>query len=219
MAMTGAIASGPPLPILGSDVSLVIPDREMLRARVDEVVPGGVELAILQAALTPNHRSTSYIEFVGDYGLWRYIGHFTPLDRAPYTDPAGVRQVVLFTYAGPPQLMQRREFIRAAHVCRLALFDLGDPDAVAETGFTVNVSGGGMLVRGFRSLAVGDELRAELMLEPGGPRLVATCRVVHGTPDGRHGVQFTSIGDVDRDRLVEFAYAIERARREMAFSR
>jgi len=169
--------------------------------------------------LTPNHRSTSYIEFVGGDGLWRYVGHFTPVDRAAYTDPQHVRQVVRFTFDGKPQLMQRREFIRAAHVCPVALFDLGDPDAVAETGLTVNVSGGGLLVRGFRSLAVGDELRADLKLEPGGPRLVAMCRVVHATPDGRHGVQFTSIGDVDRDRLVEFAYVLERARREMAISR
>jgi c-di-GMP-binding flagellar brake protein YcgR len=183
------------------------------------VVDGGVDLAVLQSSVTRDHRSTSYVEFVGPAGLWRYVGRFIALDRSPYSDPSGVRQVVRFTFAGPPQLMQRREFIRADHSTQVAMFDLRDPDAVAESGQTVNISGGGLLVRGFRTIDVGDELRADLMLEPGGPRIVAECRVVRVTSDGRHGVQFTQISEIDRDQLVDHAYGLDRARREMAISR
>jgi hypothetical protein len=217
--MTGVVAERPPLPLLGSDVSLVIPDREMLRARIDDPFDGGADLAILQSAVTSNHRSTSYVEFVGDAGLWRYVGRFTPVDRAPFTNPEGVRQVVRFVFSGPPQLMQRREFIRADHAAPVALFDIRDPDAVAQAGFTINISAGGLLVRGFTGLDVGDELRADLMLEPGLPRILALCRVVRVTPDGLHAVQFTEITADDRDQLVDFAYVIERARREMAIQR
>jgi len=219
MRMTSVVLDGPPVPLPGEDVSLVIPDREMLRARVDDDFPGGVDLAVLQSSLCANHRTTSYVEFVGVAGLWRYVGLFTPVDRAPYTDPRHVRQVVRFTFAGPPQLMQRREFIRAGHVTLVSLFDLGDPDAVAQSGFTMNISGGGLLVRGCTGLDVDDLVRADLLLEPGGPRILAECRVVRVTDEGHVAVQFTAIADADRDILVEFAYLLERARREMAISR
>jgi PilZ domain len=208
---------GPPLP--GGDVSLVIPDREMLRARVDDLVDGAVDLAVLQAQRTPYQHTTSYVEFVGAEGLWRYIGRYQPLDRAAYTDPKGVRQIVRFTYAGPPQLMQRREFIRADHVTQVNLFKVDEQDAVAEAGWSINVSGGGLLLRGFQHIAVGDRVHVEMMLEAGGSRIVAEARVVRATAEGHHGLQFTEVGDLDRDALVEFAYAIERARREMAISR
>jgi PilZ domain-containing protein len=208
---------GPPLP--GGDVSLVIPDREMLRARVDDLVDGAVDLAVLQAQHSPYQHTTSYVEFVGAEGLWRYVGRYQPLDRPAYTDPKGVRQVVRFTYAGPPQLMQRREFIRADHVAQVNLFKLDDEDAIAEAGWSINVSGGGLLVRGFGHIAVGDRLHVDMMLESGGPRIVAEACVVRVTAEDHHGIQFTEIADVDRDGLVEFAYHIERARREMAISR
>jgi hypothetical protein len=208
---------GPPLP--GGDVSLVIPDHEMLRARVDDLVEGAVDLAVLQAQRTPYHHTTSYVEFVGAEGLWRYIGRYQPLDRAAYTDPKGVRQVVRFTYAGPPQLMQRREFIRADHVTQVNLFKVDDDDAIAEAGWSINISGGGLLVRGFQHIDVGDRLHVDMMLEPGGRRIVAAGRVVRATGEGHHGIQFTDVADADRDALVEFAYLIERARREMAISR
>jgi hypothetical protein len=217
--MTRAVLDGPPVPLPGEDVSLVIPDRQMLRARVDDDFTGGVDLAVLQSSLSANHRSTSYLEFVGAEGLWRYVGRFVPLDRAAYTDPEQVRQVVRFTFAGPPQLMQRREFIRADYVTLVSLFDLGDPDAVAQPGFTVNISGGGLLVRGCAGLEVEDHVHADLLVEPHGPRIVAECRVVRVTDDGHVAVQFTAIAEADRDILVEFAYALERARREMAISR
>lgn len=217
--MRSATLEGPALPLPGSDASLVIPDREMLRARIDDAFDGGVDLAVLQASITANHRSTSYLEFVGAEGLWRYVGRFSPVDRAAYTNPEGVRQVVRFIFAGPPQLMQRREFIRADHTAKVVLFDLNDPDAVAQSGLTINISGGGLLVRGFTGFEIGDELHADMRLEAGGERIVAHCRVVRVTPDGHHAVQFTEIGVGDRDALVDLAYALERARREMAISR
>jgi hypothetical protein len=207
-----ALATIPAPPLPGGDVSLVTPDREMLRARVDEIDEGGVDLALLQSSATPDHRSTSYVEFVCAEGLWRYVGRHAPLDRSPRTDPSGVCQLVRFTYSGPPQLMQRREFIRTAHVTPVNLFDLGDPDAVAEAG-------SGLLVRGLETIAAGDHLHVELALEPGGPRIAAECRAVRVTAEGHHGVRFTRIADIDRDQLVEFAYARERARRELEIAR
>ena len=219
MRMASAVLDGPPVPLPGDDVSLVIPDREMLRARVDDDFDGGVDLAVLQSSLHANHRATSYVEFVGADGLWRYAGRFTPVDRAAYTDPRHVRQVVRFTFEGRPQLMQRREFIRADHVALVSLFDLDDPDAVAQSGFTINISGGGLLVRGCTRVNVDDRLRADMLLEPRGPRIVAECRVVRVTPEGHVAVQFTEVAETDRDILVDFAYMLERARREMAIQR
>jgi hypothetical protein len=191
----------------------------MLRARVDDHVEGAVDLAILQAQRSPYQHTTTYVEFVGAEGLWRYAGRYQPLDRPAYTDPTGVRQIVRFTFAGPPQLMQRREFIRAGHITPVNLFKVDEQDAIAEAGWTINVSGGGLLVRGFQHIEVGDRLHADMMLEAGGPRIVAECHVVRVTGEGHHGIQFADIADIDRDALVEFAYLIERARREMAISR
>jgi hypothetical protein len=218
--MTSATLEGPPLPLVGCDVSLVIPDREMLRARIDDAFEGGVDVAVLQSSLaSAHHRATSYLEFVGAEGLWRYAGRFTAVDRAAYTNPEGVRQILRFVFSGPPQLMQRREFIRADHVALVALFDLDDPDAVAQSGFTINISGGGLLVRGCKGIKFDDRVSADMLLEPQGPRIVAECRVVRVTDEGHVAVQFTEIADAARDMLVEFAYLLERARREMAIQR
>jgi hypothetical protein len=218
--MTSATLDGPPLPLVGGDVSLVIPDREMLRARIDDAFDGGVDVAVLQSSLaSAHHRSTSYLEFVGAEGLWRYAGRFSAVDRAAFTNPEGVRQILRFTFSGPPQLMQRREFIRADHAAAVTLFDIADPDAVAQAGFTINISGGGLLARGFTGMENDDRLHVDLLLEPGGPRIIARSRVVRVTPEGHVAVQFTEIAPGDRDTLVEFAYVLERARREMAIQR
>src|SRR5206468_6129842 len=117
-------------------------------------------------------------------------------------DEENVYDIVRFTFAGPPQLLQRREFVRARHVSRVDM-TVDAPDAVPVTCATVDLSGGGMKVRGLEDVAAGTHLHFVLSSpEPGGAVISGRGRAVHVTDEGDVGLQFTAIAEGDRDRLV-----------------
>ncbi|HEY3018596.1 MAG TPA: PilZ domain-containing protein [Solirubrobacteraceae bacterium] len=206
-------------PPLASSVTLILPDREMLPGRVDAVGEKALDLAMFAAPRTPLRqvqRSRLFLEFINEHGVCRMTGSVEAVRRAGYDDEPDVRDVVRFTFAGPPQLLQRREFVRARHVARVDL-TVDEPGAAALTCATVDLSGGGMKLRGLEDVAVDTQLHFRLASpEAGGTPISGRCRVVHVTDEGDVGVQFTAIAETDRDRLVTFAYARELVAREWA---
>jgi c-di-GMP-binding flagellar brake protein YcgR len=79
---------------------------------------------------------------------------------------------------------------------------------------TLNLSGGGLLMRGLDDMARDGEMEFDLRLDLLPARIQGRCKVVRETPDKCHGVMFTEIDDMDRDKLVRFAYQREKAARE-----
>jgi c-di-GMP-binding flagellar brake protein YcgR len=79
--------------------------------------------------------------------------------------------------------------------------------------FTVDVSGGGLLLAGPDTLAVGEELTFRLTLTPGVTPVSGTGRVVRVDGQGRRAVEFESISDLDRRRLVRFIFECQRDER------
>jgi len=82
---------------------------------------------------------------------------------------------------------------------------------------TLNLSGGGVLLRGLSGVEAGAEVAFDLRLDLLPARIQGRCRVVRETSDGCHGVQFTEIDEGERDRLVRFAYQRENAARRARF--
>jgi hypothetical protein len=204
-------------PPVETGVTLILPDREMLPGRVDVCTEDSLEIALLAAPRNPVavwEQSTLFVEWVTVEGVCRVIGSMRALKREPrHTDQVGVWDVVAFAVGGPPQLLQRREYIRTSYAAAVnVLFDR--PDAVAVECQTANLSGGGMLIRGFEGAVEGDQLAFQLAPFDGGDMPIhGRCRVVRAAPDGAIGTQFVAIDEADRDRLIAFAYARELAAR------
>ena len=116
-----------------------------------------------------------------------------------------------FEHQGRTQLLQRRAHARTDCIAAVIVTAEG---RAPQRGLTLNLSGGGLLVRGLSGLQVGDELGFDLRLDLLPARIKGRCRVVRVTPDGFHGVQFSEMDEGERDRLVRFAYQREKAARE-----
>ena len=204
------------LPVVDAPVTLTLPDREMLPGRVDAPGAGFAEIALLEAPRTPVpvlEQRPVFLEWVTRAGVHRLRGRIRFLDAIPVGNSFGVFDVVRFDPAGEVQLLQRREFVRAALVVGVNLCAVG-PDAVAVAATTMDVGGGGLLVQGPVAAEVGEELDFVLApLDEAGRPISGRCRVVRRTPEGDAGLQFTRIADADRDHIVAFAYERELAAR------
>jgi PilZ domain len=204
-------------PAVESEITLTLPDREMLPGRVDVCGDDGVlEIALLSAPRTPIPQleaSRLFLEYVVSVGVYRLVGRLKLLDQAPrFTDQYGVFDVARFTSASPPMLLHRRDFIRSPYVATVNIVP-DRPDGVAVACETINVSGGGLLVRGLDGVRIGDELIFQLApLDGDALPINGRCQVVRCEASGI-GVRFTRIDEADRDRLVTFAYQRELAER------
>jgi hypothetical protein len=204
-------------PSVETDVTIILPDREFLPGRIDVSGERALDVAVLAAPRAPVavwQQAKLFVEWVTEEGVCRATGSLRVLNRAPrHTDQVGVWDMVSFELAGPPQLLQRREYIRTSFVTKVnVLFDR--PDGVAVECETANLSGGGMLIHGFPGAAEGDNLQFQLAPFDGGDMPIhGRCNVVRAAGDGAIGTQFTSIDEGDRNRLVDFAYRRELAER------
>src|SRR3954447_4169374 len=205
-------------PSVETDVTIILPDREFLPGRIDVSGERALDVAVLAAPRVPVavwQQAKLFVEWVMEEGVCRATGSLRVLNRAPrHTDQVGVWDMASFELAGPPQLLQRREYIRTSFVAKVnVLFDR--PDGVAVECETGNLSGGGMLIRGFTGATEGDRLQFQLAPFDGGEMPIhGRCSVVRASDDGAVGTQFTSIDEGDRNRLVEFAYRRELAARQ-----
>ncbi len=106
------------------------------------------------------------------------------------------------------EVLQEREFVRIRSARPVLVY--GARNSPQVQSFTVDVSGGGLLLAGAGGLAVGDELSFRLTLTPGVTPVTGRGRVVRNDREGRSAVEFTSISDLDRRRLVRFIFECQR---------
>jgi hypothetical protein len=199
-----AEASPTAAPPLGRLITLSIPSVEELSAKV---VGGGDGFTQLKLATRPRTdmdlllRSQVFLEFVTDDGMWRTLGTVALVGS----------DVLRFEHRGRVQLLQRRAHVRTDLIAQLVVTPEGGKP---RRCLTLNVSGGGALVRGLDDVALDGDLSFDLHLDLLPARIQGTCKVVRRTPDGCHGIQFTEIEEGDRDKLVRFAYTRENAARQ-----
>jgi hypothetical protein len=109
------------------------------------------------------------------------------------------------------EVLQEREYVRIKSARPVLVYD--DRDRNQVQSFTVDVSGGGLLLAGPDTLRVGDEVKFRLTLTPGVLPVSGTGKVVRIDRQGRRAVEFESISDLDRRRLVRFIFECQRAER------
>jgi hypothetical protein len=206
------------LPSVGDELLLAVPQTEHVLARVIEAGPGFFDLALLEQPTTPTprlERSALMIEFINDDGIARMHGRLdVPQHRRGIGRGYGEKDTVRFAHRGSPQLLKRREYVRATVDLPLTLSAAGaDVDDVTTHAHAIDLSGGGMLVKGLQAPRLGDELRFELELGDGDAPVTGGGRVVRLETYDRVGLQFSDVAQPDRIRLMHLAFEMSREQR------
>lgn len=185
----------------GQTVLLRLEGAAALAARVDSVADGGAGLILLTTPLRPPATGqTGQVELTTHRGVVR-------LDvRVAGSDGRGSVRVTPAGAAGAPQTVQRRDFVRVDASVPVVVRD-GGPDGPAHEVYTLNVSGGGLLLAGLSHLHVGDFAWVAIDLEDGTPPLEALVTVVREAERGVRAVRIASISGRDEQRIVRFAFA------------
>jgi hypothetical protein len=210
------------LPDVGDELLLSVPQTEQVLARVTDAGPGFFDLDLLEQPQTPQpmlERSALMLEFINDDGIARLHGRLdVPRYRRGsgrgYGVGFGEKNTVRFAHRGSPQLLKRREYVRATVDLPLRLVT---PDADVEDVTThaqaIDLSGGGMLVKGLEHAHVDDVIRFVLDLGDEGEPVRGTGRVVRLETADRVGLQFCDLDQADGIRLMHLAFEMSREQR------
>lgn len=130
------------------------------------------------------------LESTGGRGVLRTVGHGRHIRR----------NLIQFIPDEPgEELVQRREFVRVVTAERVVLRDQ-DEKVLAMT-LTVDISGGGILIRVPASLQIGPEVYFDLHLGDDDV-IYGTGRVIRSGRDDLRAIVFTEISHADRERLI-----------------
>jgi c-di-GMP-binding flagellar brake protein YcgR len=207
------------LPAVGDELLLNVPQTEHVLVRVTEAGPGFFDLALLEQPATPQpmlERSALMIEFINDDGIARMHGRLdVPQHRRGRGRGYADKDTVRFAHRGSPQLLKRREYVRATVDLPLRLLaDDADAEDVTTQAQAIDLSGGGMLVKGLQLLPqLGDELRFVLELGDGDLPVRGVGRVVRLETEDRVGLQFCDLAQADNVRLMHLAFEWSREQR------
>jgi hypothetical protein len=121
------------------------------------------------------------------------------------------------TVIGDAERIQRREWARVSAAVPIRLVPIDDKTIPPGETTSLNVSGGGVLIRDIWRLPLGLDVRVEVVIDPAQPPIRALARVVRdGGPDQK-GLRFEDISPIDGERLMKFVR--ERERIELRVSR
>lgn len=191
----------------GERVAVVLPHIGALPATVDAVA-GGVVKLVLAVPDSRVHRLAGQdvaIERTTGRGIHRFAG---------VMQVGGTRgELLTVTLDGQPERIQRREWARVGAVVPVTVVPL---EAGVEAGETtsLNLSGGGVLIKDRWTLPLGTDVRLEIALEDGVLR--ALGRVVRDAGPGERGIRFDDMGRDDEERLIRFVRERERLELRMA---
>lgn len=205
------------LPAVGDELLLSVPHTEQVLARVDGEGHGWFDLTLLEQPQTPQpilERSALMLEFINDDGVARLHGRLdVPAHRVGRSRGWAGRDLVRFAHRGSPQLLKRREFVRATVTLPLELALAGDDQPGVTHAQALDISGGGMLVNGLEGARVGEPVRFVLHLDDDGEPVIGHGRVVRVLDGRRAGVQFDGLDEDDRIRVTQLAFQMSRQQR------
>ncbi len=166
-----------------------------LPARVDAADAASVTLVLSVPPDQRLERSPAIVEWYTPTGIHRIAGEL----GSPAADAS-----VLRLERAREEHVQRREWARVDAAVPVEV-RFGEPGTGLAATVTLNVSGGGALIRDPVGLPLGTEVTVELRLD--GEPIRAAGRIVRETEDGAKGVELTGLADADRDRLARFVTA------------
>jgi PilZ domain len=184
--------------------TLVMPDGERLPARIAGDEDGALlvlAMVRLGSDLTAERLQRTELEISGDKGVVR-LGGAVSMQQDELLRFAALRSI---------DVVQRREYVRVKASRQVLVTFSGSSSAIES--YSVDLSGGGMLLGGLDHVRVGEQIGFRLITEPDGPHITGTGRVVRSDAGGRRAVAFDSISEGDRRRLIKFLFECQREER------
>jgi c-di-GMP-binding flagellar brake protein YcgR len=198
------------LPAKSAPVTLVQASGERIHARIAERAEDSLlvlALFKLERSLAGERLQETVIEFTSDRGRVRLRG----------TVSVEGNELLRFTDLYSTEVLQEREFVRVKST-RPVLVSSGSGRASIQS-YSVDLSGGGMLLAGPSTLKIGEVIQFRLTTNPGAPPIVGSGTVVRTDVRGHRGVSFDSIGEGDQRRLVRFLFECQRSERRRGLDR
>jgi hypothetical protein len=119
------------------------------------------------------------------------------------------RSLIRFEANGPADVSQRRSFVRVTAPQPVTL----DAEDVRRLAYTVDLSGGGMLLVGADELQPDQQVPFRMALGDRQVPVHGTARVVRIRDDGKRALVFEEIAEEDRQRLIRFVFECMRSAR------
>jgi PilZ domain len=205
-----AIASSTPSIPTGDHVQLSLPHIGPLPATVETTEPGAVVLVL---AVDDNRvRRLGGAEVAVEHATGRGINRFNGTLELDDRRPEQLRVVL----SGDSERIQRREWARVEATLPVTLKGIDEP--VGGETVTLNISGGGILVKDPWNMPLGIDVRVELEVEPGAT-IQALGRVVREPAPDQKGIRIDSIGREESERLVRLVRERELAALRMSRGR
>jgi c-di-GMP-binding flagellar brake protein YcgR len=143
---------------------------------------------------------TVVLEHSSPYGIARFRGH-AAVERP---------DLVRFHVEEMVEMRQRRQFLRVNVPQPVVVSPFTRPPAFTHS---IDIGGGGMLLRGPAALALDERVGFQLHLEPDTDPVEGLARVVRVTEAQGRAVMFEHIEQRERERLIHFLFARQRAER------
>jgi hypothetical protein len=205
-----AIASSTPSIPAGEHVQLSLPHIGLLPATVETTEPGVVVLVL---AVDDNRvRRLGGAEVAVEHATGRGINRFNGTLELNDRRPEQLRIVL----SGDSERIQRREWARVEATLPVTVKGIDEP--VGGETVTLNISGGGILVKDPWNMPLGIDVRVELEVEPGA-KIQALGRVVREPAPDQKGIRIDSIGREESERLVRLVRERELAALRMSRGR
>ena len=184
-------APAPSIPS-GEHVQLSLPHVGLLPATVSAVESGAIVLvlAVKDARVQRLAGQEVAVEYKTGRGIQRFGGILQ-------IDAGETLRVVM---QGEAERIQRREWARVDAHLPIKVKAIDEP--VGGETQTLNVSGGGVLVKDKWNMPLGIDVRIELTPEPGAEPIRALGRVVRVAGPEEKGIRIDSISREDEERLV-----------------
>jgi hypothetical protein len=192
------------LPERSEAVTLVRSSGERVQARVAERNETELSIALMfrpERPLGAGDTNGLLLEFTNSAGRVRLQGEVTLVDR----------ELVRFRDVSSVEQIQQREYVRVRSTRPVAVISGGVQSSLQT--FSVDLSGGGMLLAGPSTLRVGEQIQFRLTTVQGNPPVSGVATVVRADSQGRRAVCFDEISEGDHRRLVRFIFECQRAER------
>jgi hypothetical protein len=201
-------APAPSIPS-GEHVQLNLPHVGLLPATVVTVEPGAIVLVLAVKDSRVNRLAGN--EVAVEYKTGRGIQRFGGILQIESGEQLRV------VMQGEAERIQRREWARVEAILPINVKGIDEP--VGGDTQTLNISGGGVLVKDLWNMPLGIDVRIELQAEPGAEPIRALGRVVRVAGTEEKGVRIDSISREDEERLVRLVRERELAALRMSRGR
>jgi c-di-GMP-binding flagellar brake protein YcgR len=198
-----AVSPAPPSLPAGRKVDVRLPYVGTLPATV-EASSGDTLLVTLAVADSRVQRlggSEVAVESTTERGIQRFNGTLILHPRP---------ELLEIAISGEAERIQRREWARVAATVPVRVQAIGDSIKTDGETISLNISGGGILIKDKWRLPLGLDVRIEIVIDPALPPVKALARVVRDVGIEQKGLRFDDLGRDDSERLMKFVRERER---------